>query len=104
MFISAILSFFIVKFQQSNVLKSYTTFAIRIFQLVIIILFLYIGCYIFAQHHYYCNFAPSLTMIALGVLAVAVEPVVYLILRYLIKVIVILYLNSKKLVAFLKKK
>lgn len=104
MFISAILSFFIVKFQQSNVLKSYTTFAIRIFQLVIIILFLYIGCYIFAQHHYYCNFAPSLTMIALGVLAVAVEPVVYLILRYIIKAFIILYFYSKKLVASIKKK
>jgi hypothetical protein len=67
---------------------------IRVFQVAIITLFLYIGCYIFADYHYYCNFAPALFMVGLGVLSVAVEPVVYLLLQgiqtcitYLIKAI-----------------
>jgi CHASE2 domain-containing sensor protein len=91
---SLLLSFSIVYFQTNNILKSYTTFMIRVFQVAIITLFLYIGCYIFADYHYYCNFAPALFMVGLGVLSVAVEPVVYLLLQgiqtcitYLIKAI-----------------
>lgn len=80
---SLLLSFCIVYFQANNVLKSYTTFMIRVFQLVIITLFLYIGCYVFAHYHYYCNFALALFMVGLGVLAVAVEPVVYLLIHWL---------------------
>ena len=85
--ISLLLSLMIVSFQGSNLLKSYTTFAIRIFQLVLIALFLYIGCFVFARSHLYCNFAPSLLMVALGVLATAVEPVIYLLLRYIVKAV-----------------
>lgn len=94
--ISLLLSFMIVTFQTTNVLKAYTTFAIRIFQILIIVIFLYVGCYIFAHWHYYCNFAPSLFMISLGVLAVAIEPVVYLLIRTIIKTITILVSYSQK--------
>lgn len=113
--VSFILSFMIVTFQANNILKSYTTFAIRIFQVLIIIVFLYIGCYIFAQWHYYCNFAPSLFMVGLGVLAVAVEPIIYLLInisittiKYIAKYthIVFLYIikTYKKLRLIIKRK
>ena len=94
--ISLLLSFMIVTFQTTNVLKSYTTFAIRVFQILIIVIFLYIGCYIFAHWHYYCNFAPSLFMISLGVLAVAIEPIIYLLIRTLLNIITILVSYSQK--------
>ena len=113
--VSFILSFMIVTFQANNILKSYTTFAIRIFQVLIIIVFLYIGCYIFAQWHFYCNFAPSLFMVGLGVLAVAVEPIIYLLInisittiKYIAKYthIVFLYIikTYKKLRLIIKRK
>lgn len=89
--VSLLLSFMIVSFQHSNILKSYTTFAIRIFQVLLITIFLYVGCYMFAHYHLYCNFAPSLLMVALGVLAIAVEPIMYLIISNLIKVVVFIY-------------
>ena len=95
--ISLLLSYMIVTFQTTNVLKSYTTFAIRIFQVLIIIVFLYIGCFIFAQWHYYCNFAPSLFMVGLGVLAVAVEPIVYSIIRCTTKIIRIVINKFKQI-------
>lgn len=93
--ISLLLSYLIVFFQTSNVLKSYTTFMIRVFQVIIIAIFLYVGCYIFAHHHYYCNFALALFMVGLGVLAVAVEPVVYLLLQGMEKVLHWLYIGTK---------
>lgn len=101
--ISILLSIMIVSFQSSNVLKSYTTFAIRIFQLLLIALFLYIGCYIFVNNHLYCNFAPSLLMVALGVLATAVEPIIYLILRWGTKLCFYILHQSKKCISMLKK-
>ncbi len=101
--ISILLSLMIVSFQGSNLLKSYTTFAIRIFQLLLIALFLYIGCYVFVHNHLYCNFAPSLLMVALGVLATAVEPIVYLVLRWCIKTCFFILHQSKKGLIFVKK-
>lgn len=101
--ISLLLSLMIVSFQGSNLLKSYTTFAIRIFQLVLIALFLYIGCFVFARSHLYCNFAPSLLMVALGVLATAVEPIIYLILRWGTKLCFYILHQSKKCISMIKK-
>jgi hypothetical protein len=101
--VGLLLSFMIVTFQTTNVLKSYTSFAIRIFQVLVIIVFLYIGCFIFAQWHYYCNFAPSLFMVGLGVLAVAVEPIVYLLLRTIIATIKYILNHTHNIVIFIIK-